>query len=398
MAKILEDNVFTIVRKATDAIKKYGKDKVINATVGALFAEDGKMVALDSVWNVYNNIPNVEKASYACDLQGNPTFREACKKWLNLDEAEVVATPGGSGAISVTLKNSLQDGDSIIYPDVCWGPYKIMAVEYNLKSEQYQMFEGDSFNIRSFKEKTTAVMEKQGKITVIINDPAHNPTGYSMSLNEWEMVMEHLNTIATQGKITLINDIAYIDYCKDSKKAKKHFELFKTIDDNITVVVAFSLSKSLTAYGLRVGATLILGKDKEEYKNLFSHSARAVWSNINNGGQNLFAKIIESDYLRNNYLEEKGKYVKLLKERSEIFLLKAKEVELDIYPHREGFFVTVKIVGEDKDLVHQKLMDKLIFTINLKTGLRIALCSLNLESIEKLPYIIKKTIKEVQNS
>jgi len=47
MGKVLHDVVFTAVRAAQDAKKKYGKDKVIDATLGSLYNEEGILVSLD---------------------------------------------------------------------------------------------------------------------------------------------------------------------------------------------------------------------------------------------------------------------------------------------------------------------------------------------------------------
>ena len=62
------DNVFKIVSLANDAIAKKGKDKIVNATIGSLYDEDGNLVALDTVFNTYNSLDNRTKAKYASSL------------------------------------------------------------------------------------------------------------------------------------------------------------------------------------------------------------------------------------------------------------------------------------------------------------------------------------------
>ena len=49
----IEDTVFAIVKKAKAAIAELGEDKVINATIGSLYDEDEKLVAFESVLDVY---------------------------------------------------------------------------------------------------------------------------------------------------------------------------------------------------------------------------------------------------------------------------------------------------------------------------------------------------------
>ena len=73
----IRDSVFSVAAKAARAIKIYGKDNVVNATIGSLYNEEGELVALKTVFDTYNNIPAVEKAKYAQSFNGNDNFRKA---------------------------------------------------------------------------------------------------------------------------------------------------------------------------------------------------------------------------------------------------------------------------------------------------------------------------------
>ena len=50
------DTVFKVVSLAKEAKLKYGKENVVDATIGSLYNEEGKLVALDTVFTCYNNI------------------------------------------------------------------------------------------------------------------------------------------------------------------------------------------------------------------------------------------------------------------------------------------------------------------------------------------------------
>ena len=150
------DTVFTIVAKAKEAKEKYGADQVVDATIGSLYNEEGQLVALDSVFNSLKNLDNKVLAKYAASFTGNPTFRQKAYDWV-LDgnshlEHEVVATPGGTGAVSMTIQECLDEGQTVILPEIAWGSYALMAQMHNLEMAKYSLFEGDHFNIASFKE------------------------------------------------------------------------------------------------------------------------------------------------------------------------------------------------------------------------------------------------------
>ena len=160
------DNVFKIVSLANDAIAKKGKENIVNATIGSLYDEDGNLVALDTVFNTYNSLDNRTKAKYASSFSGNPNFRQQVYNWVVQDTKldlchSVIGTPGGSGAVSSTILNVLDEGQTLIIPHIAWGNYKSMATIANCKVQAYQMFDGDAFNITSFKETCREVMARQ---------------------------------------------------------------------------------------------------------------------------------------------------------------------------------------------------------------------------------------------
>ena len=82
---------------------------VINATVGALLDDHGKLVVLDSVMALWRELTPMEIAPYA-PIAGDPAFLLALtqRHWPQLTSPGVaVATPGGSGALALTRENAL---------------------------------------------------------------------------------------------------------------------------------------------------------------------------------------------------------------------------------------------------------------------------------------------------
>ena len=300
--KVMVDKVFKAAVKAKKAKITFGDDQVVDATLGTIFDEDGVFVAFDSVWGPYETIDKVQKAKYASSIQGNETFRKAVHSWLfstcETDiECEILATPGGAGAISSTIKNILNPGETVIKPSQGWGPYKTMAGEFGITLTDYNMFKGDSFDIEDFKKTLQKVMDIQNKVLVIINDPCHNPTGYTMSGQEWDQVIDFVNELSKEGPVIILNDIAYADYNQLGHTWKKHFDKYSKLSINAMAVIAFSTSKTLTAYGTRTGAAICITKNKDELQKFINagiYSARSIWSTVNNSAMELFSLIRNS--------------------------------------------------------------------------------------------------------
>lgn len=307
----IEDTVFKIVKLAQEDKIKNGEDTVIDASIGSLYGEDGVLVAFSSVFDHYDKIPHTVKAAYAASFIGNDNFRKEVYSWLFSDinstlKHEVVATPGGSGSISLTFQSMLEEGQTVIIPDIGWGSYKLMASQNNFNIKTYKMFDNDSFNITSFKDVINEVKEKQDKLLIVINDPCHNPTGYTMSKEEWKEVINFLNEVSKTTPCIIIDDLAYIDYSFNLDNSRKYLELFNQINDKVMVILGFSCSKTLTSYGLRCGAAIILAQKQQavdEARIVFEKGARAIWSNIPNAAMENFAWVVKEN--KENYLKEK---------------------------------------------------------------------------------------------
>ena len=399
----LIDTVFTIVSKASIAKKEYGNENVIDASIGSLFDEDSNFVALDSVFNSYRSLTNKDYAKYASSFSGNKDFKDAIKKYVlenkfsNLKE-KIIATPGGTGAISITISNMLSKGETIIVPNIGWTSYTIMAKENNLNVDFYSMFdESNNFNLNNIKEKILNSLKIQNKALVIINSPLHNPTGYSIKNNEWEELVRFINEDCDNKEVIILNDIAYIDYSFNLNNVKDYFKVLDNLNNNALLVIAYSCSKTFTSYGMRLGAAIVLHRNEkllEEIFNAYDKSCRVYWSNSNNGAMTNVANLI------NNHLEEFNKekdiYINLLKERADIILKEAKEIDLPIYPFDEGFFITLKVDNSIKNKYHEELLKNNIFTVQVNEGIRIAVCSLPINKCYGLAIKLKTILENAK--
>lgn len=398
----IEDNVFAIVSKAKEAKASLGAEKVVDATIGSLYNEEGGIVAFESVFTPYDNIAKETKAAYASSFVGNASFREQVYNWIVKPSGSalahsVIATPGGTGAVAITIQEILDEGETVILPEIAWGSYKLMATMDNLQVKTYSLFEGNHFNLTSFKDTCREVMKTQDKLLMVINDPCHNPTGYSLSMEEWKEVVAFLNECGKEVPVVLLNDIAYIDYSYDLAHCHDYIKTFDDFSDNVMAVIAFSCSKSLTSYGLRCGAAILLANTQEAVRSVeivFEKAARATWSNVPNAAMDNFTYVTTTNY--DAYMEEKGTYVSLLRERSQIFTSEADACGLEYYPYKEGFFVTVKVEDNAlRDKFHDALLAQHIYTVKVNKGIRVAVCSLSVEKCKGLAGRMKELLDSV---
>lgn len=388
------DTVFAIVRKAAAAKEKYGAENVVDATLGSLYDENGSLVAFDSVFKSFDEITPKQKGGYASGFLGNGDFRSLCTDWTVKDlslPSSVVATPGGTGAVSLGIGEFLEVGETVVLPDIAWTSYQIMASDKQLKFVTYKMFdENYRFNLESVKKQVNALKGRQNRIVIVVNDPCHNPTGYTMSNEEWAQLIEFLNEVSAVTPCIILNDIAYIDYSYSLENSRSYMKNFEAISENVMVVIAMSCSKTLTSYGMRCGAAVITAKSAESVRQaeiVFEKSARALWSNVNNGAMHNFVNLIASH--KEEFMAEKDKYIALMKQRSDIFKAEAAQCGLELYPYTEGFFITAVVDNSIRERYHAALMDNNIFTVQVNSGIRVAVCSLPVEKAKGLAKRMK---------
>lgn len=400
-----KDIIFDLSGRAQRSEKNIGRENVINATIGALMDDYGRLITLDTVYSEYKNLENAEISAYAA-LEGQPDYLEAVKKVVFKDYMpnsyiRAVASPGGSGAIKLATWNYTNPGDEVLTSDWFWSPYVSITEEIGRTVGTYELFdENNNFNFKSFKKEFLRIADKQERIFTILNTPAHNPTGYSISDNEWDKIIGLSKEVAQnkEKKIILFVDIAYIDFASDDNASSMFFEKFSNLPENVLVIVGFSMSKGFTAYGMRMGAAVCITSSEnvaEEFYYACVHSCRANWSNCNRGAMAILSNIVNNSEKFKKYNEEKNTYKEMLKRRANAFVEEAEKVGLDILPYRDGFFVSIPC--ENSREVCEELTKDNVYMVPLKAGLRFAVCAVNENKCKIAPSIIKNALEYVKS-
>ncbi|MGL5356428.1 MAG: pyridoxal phosphate-dependent aminotransferase, partial [Cetobacterium sp.] len=264
------DNGFQIAKNAKLASEKYGKENVINGTLGIFYNDNEEMHTLDIVKEEYKNISDKDIFNYASNIGGEEIFVQGVKEYLfgknynqklNNNFLEVIATPGGSGALFNTFKNYVNPGESVLLPNYMWSSYKLMSKEVGGEYETYSLFNNNGgFDLIQFKKSVKKLAEIQKNLVVVLNNPCHNPTGYTLSSDELKEVMSILKEATSLCNVILVNDIAYMDF---NNEKNDFSELYRDLPSNLLVIITFSMSKSLCSYGLRIGAQVAISSSKE---------------------------------------------------------------------------------------------------------------------------------------
>ncbi len=395
-----DDPIFALNKEATARRQK--GEAIVNATVGALLEDDGKLAILPTAARAVHEVPAVEWATYA-PIAGTPEFLRAVIEDLFAKEPELratavaAATPGGTGALRHAIANFLEPGQSLLTTSWFWGPYQTLCDESDRKLETFAMFgppgEGQgagALDVGALDAACGRLLASQKRVLVFLNDPCHNPTGYSMTDDEWRAVAERLAARAAEGPLTLLVDCAYFLYGARSEARAFMRHLRPLVAKGATLLFAWSASKSFTHYGLRVGALVACVGDAAEraaVESALSYSSRGTWSNCNRGGLAAITRLLVDPEMVRACDGERDRLKALLHARVETFNRYAHEKKLRYPRYEGGFFVTV--FDEKAREKAESMRGKGVYVVPqvLKDGsgaLRVALCSVAERDIARL--------------
>ena len=384
------------------AAAKYGKDAVTNATIGAILDEDEKLVCLPTVEEVFRGLSTNEMIAYA-PISGLPEYLD-CVLTAAFGNSRpegyiaAVATAGGTGAIHHAIWNYTETGDTVLCSDWYWGAYKVLCQDMGRNFTTYKMLdENNKFNLPALKEKVDELLAKQDNLLYLLNTPAHNPTGYSLSGEDMDGVLAILKEAAVPGKnIVFFLDVAYIDYAGEKEEVRKIFKKLSGLPANILCIVGYSMSKGFTMYGQRTGAMIGVSSDKsviDEFAAINQYTSRATWSNINRPAMRTLATIYSDPELLAKVCAERDYYYQMIKARADMFTKEAEECGLPMLPYVAGFFLSIP--AKNPDAICEKLHEDNIFAVPLAAGVRIAVCAVPLKKIKGMAAKVNAAMQAV---
>jgi len=405
VAKQGSDTIFSWWARYQDA-KAAGRDAV-NGTIGALLEDDGNLAINKVVDAAVRAAPEVEISAYA-PLAGLPSFLDLSKTLAfgeSRDRLEELgfnfastASPGGSGALYLAANNLLERGQSALLRDRHWGPYKGFLENNGLDFVTWPLLppnghdEHPYFAAEEFEQKLEELCQKQDKIMVWLNDPAHNPTGLSMGEEGRAACLSSFVTSALNNEIvghTLLIDSAYSLYADEphawGDTILDAIESGMPWPENLLICVAISLSKSHTIYGLRTGALVSIHPEKEvtdRLSTVMSVTGRQTWSAAPRVAQYCVSEMHATEEGGAAWSEERYRLKQLLDDRRTNLISECKSLGVPLNPTMDGFFAWIE--ADDPVAVAESCAEMDVYLVPLNGGVRIGLCALSASDMPKV--------------
>ncbi|MCK5311235.1 MAG: aminotransferase class I/II-fold pyridoxal phosphate-dependent enzyme [Desulfobacteraceae bacterium] len=401
-----------ILSQSAEAKEKAHK---INATIG-IAKENNSVMSLSSITQSIIGIDPDKYLPYASSF-GLPELRTKWKEELFRKNSSLkgkhislpVATCGITHAVSIFSDLWTNPGDTVILPDMMWGNYNMtFGVRKGVKVIQYDTFDPEltSYNLDSFEKMVRKEAQSSDKIILILNFP-HNPTGYSLSIEEGKKIADILKDIAQKGtNVIAVCDDAYFGLFYEQETMKESlFSLLSGSDERILAVKLDGATKEDYVWGLRIGFItygLLAQKNSEDiYEALEKKTAGCVRGNVSNISH-LSQAILLKSMGSNDYLEKKQEKFDLLMERcseiKEILEDPAYKDSFDAYPFNSGYFMCIRLKENNAEKLRIHLLDKYglgLISIG-ENNLRVAFSCVEVKDLRTLFDLIVKGVNDLR--
>ena len=390
------DPIFALSKMAAE--RKAQGAAVTNATLGTLFDDDGRLCVLDTVVRALREVNPEQVASYA-PIGGAAPFLNAVRTEVTggraslAERSVLVATPGGTGALRHAITALVDEGQAFLTSSYYWGPYATIASEHNRQVRTFSMFTAaGELDIAALDAALRTLLGAQGSAMLLLNDPCHNPTGYSMSEADWQAVSEVVAACTTLGPVSVILDSAYAAFSAGS--LERPIRALEAVSDRVLVGFCWSASKTFLMYGQRVGALAIVPPDRADVPELDAamlFASRGTWSNCNHAGQLAAARLLSDPVLRPAVDAERALYTRLLDARVASWNEHARPAGLRYPRYDGGFFVTVH--SADPQGQAAALRERDVFVVPVAGALRVALCSVPTANVPALVRTMAEVVR-----
>ena len=345
------------------------KGKEINATIGEAVEDDGHPMHLAELGQLVH-LPDSLVFPYAPSF-GKPDLRNTWKSFIykknpSLGETVIsspIATNGITHGISISSYLFVDEGDTVIVPDLYWENYSlIFENNYLGKIENFPLFHDGGFNHAGLAQK----MEKAvGKIILVLNFP-NNPSGYTPLSSEIDGIVDLIKAQAKKGKkVVVMIDDAYFGLVYEKEVyTESIFTRLATLHENVLAVKLDGATKEDYVWGFRVGFITygVKGGTAALYEALENKTAGAVRGNISNISH-LSQSLLQKVYASENYDQSKLEKFDILHARYE----KIKEVlgnpkykrYFSALPFNSGYFMCIELRdGLKAEEVRKILLEK----------------------------------------
>lgn len=305
--------------------------KKVNLGVGVYYDDNGKLPLLKCVDQAEEKMMAAHAARGYLPIDGIAAYDAAVKSLVFGAESEPVKSGrvatvqalGGTGGLKLgaDFLKRLNPGAKVLISDPSWENHRALFTQAGFPVETYPYYDAARKGIAAEAMVAALAAAPEGTI-VVLHACCHNPTGYDLSPQQWDRVVETMKA----RRLFAFLDMAYQGFGQGI--AEDGAVVQKFVASGQDFFVSTSFSKSLSLYGERVGALSVLCQDKEQAARVLSQLKIMIRTNYSSppihGGQ-VAATVLNTPELRQLWEEELAGMRSRIKQMRHALVAKLKE-------------------------------------------------------------------------
>ena len=282
----------------------------VNLGVGVYFDETGQLPLLQCVQAAEKMMMQAPKARGYLPIDGIAAYDKAVQGLVfgaesvavKVGRIATVQALGGTGGLKIgaDLLKRMNPAAKVLISDPSWENHRALFESAGFNVESYAYYDAARRDV-DFDAMLAALDGATRGSIVVLHACCHNPTGYDISLDQWEQVIK---TVATRELVPFL-DMAYQGFGEGLTEDGAVVGLFMAA--GLDFFVATSFSKSFSLYGERVGALSVVCQSKDEAERVLSQLKRVIRTNYSNPpthGAQVVALVLTTPALRAMWEEE----------------------------------------------------------------------------------------------
>src|SRR5690554_1544075 len=257
----------------------------VNLGVGVYYNDEGRIPLLRAVRQAEAQRIEAAAARGYLPIEGLPSYNKAAQTLLLGEGSEVIAsgravtaqTLGGTGALKVgaDFLRWLLPQSKVVISNPSWENHRALFERAGFTVDSYPYYDPATHGL-DFNGMTAALNALPEGTIVILHACCHNPTGVDPTFDQWKEIAR----IIKQRDLVPFLDIAYQGFGEGIEEDAAVVRYFA--DQDITMLVSSSFSKSFSLYGERVGALTLICSSSEEGERVLSQLKRVIRTNYSN--------------------------------------------------------------------------------------------------------------------
>ncbi len=288
----------------TEAFNADQRADKVNLGVGVYLGEDGRLPLLEAVKAAEDSLARQHRPHGYLGIDGLPAYTTATKELVFGAGSEAVTSGrvttvqalGGTGALKVAADflQTIDPDATVLISSPSWENHRALFTRAGFTVEEYRYYSPELHGV-DFEGMLEDLAAADPGTIVVLHACCHNPTGYDLTGEQWDKVVE---AVAENGLVALI-DMAYQGF--GFGIVEDGAAVGKFVAAGLTFFVSTSFSKSFSLYGERVGALHVVSPDSETAKRVLSQVKICIRTNYSNPpthGAALVATVLQDPELR----------------------------------------------------------------------------------------------------